>query len=119
MTNQEMKNVEQIRRQYEQTTQEKTAFDQLKELDRKVKLPTEIFGYTFGSVGALVLGTGMTMAMGLIGGGMVIGIAIGVVGIVMMSINYPIYQKILKSRKNKYAKQIFALSDLLMHKKGE
>lgn len=112
--NVELKTAEQIRSQY--IAHEKTALDELKDLDRKVKRPAHIFAYTFGSVGALVLGTGMTMAMGLIGGGMPFGIVIGVVGIAMASVNYSLYQKILKSRKDKYAKQIFALSDLLLNK---
>lgn len=86
----------------------------LKKLDQKVKNPVNIFAYTFGIVGSLVLGTGMSFAMGVIGNNnttsMVMGIIIGLVGIVMVSINYPIYKKWLSTRKQKYAFEITELA---------
>ncbi|MBO4939655.1 MAG: dihydropteridine reductase [Clostridia bacterium] len=109
-----MKQVEQIRAQY--TVKETTALDELRALDKKVKTPARVFAYTFGGVGALVMGAGMSMAMNVIGGGMVIGIVVGVVGMAMAAVNYPLYQKLLQSRKNKYAKQIFQLSDSIVNK---
>ena len=45
---------------------------------------------------------------------MLIGIIIGVVGMVMAIINYPIYEGILSSRKKKYADKIIALSEKIM-----
>lgn len=86
----------------------------LKKLDQKVKKPVNIFAYTFGIVGSLILGTGMSFAMGVIGNNdtisMIIGIIVGVVGIAMVSINYPIYKKWLLSRKQKYAFEITELA---------
>lgn len=86
----------------------------LKKLDQKVKNPVNIFAYTFGIVGSLVLGTGMSFAMGVIGNNnttsMVMGIIIGLVGIAMVSINYPIYKKWLSTRKQKYAFEITELA---------
>ncbi len=87
----------------------------LKRLDAKAKNPANIFAYTFGIVSSLVLGTGMSLAMGVIGGGtlimMVLGIVIGCLGIVGVSINYPIYKKILTNSKNKYATDIIKLAN--------
>ncbi len=85
----------------------------LRKLDRKAKLPAEIFVYTFGIVGALVLGVGMCLTMGVIGGGtaaFAVGIVVGVVGITMVSVNYPIYKKLLASRKKKFAFEITELA---------
>lgn len=86
----------------------------LKKLDAKAKLPATIFTYTFGIIGALVLGVGMCLAMKVIGGGtttmVVLGIIIGLIGILMVSINYPIYKKILAAGKNKYAYDIIKLA---------
>ena len=85
----------------------------LKKLDAKAKNPANIFAYTFGIVSSLVLGTGMSLAMGVIGNGglmMVLGIIIGLVGILGVSINYPIYKKILSNSKNKYASDIIKLA---------
>lgn len=90
--------------------------DTLCELDKKVKMPANIFAYVFGVIGALVLGTGMCFAMKVIGNIMAVGIIIGILGIAMVSVNYPIYKMILKSRKAKYSKEILELSEKIMNK---
>ena len=86
----------------------------LKKLDRQAKKGAEIFSYIFGTVFSLVLGTGMCFAMGEIGDGsitsMIIGIVIGLVGILGVSINYPIYKKILQKGKEKYGSDIIRLA---------
>lgn len=115
--------VQKIRTQY--TEKENTQLDALKELDKKVKTPANVFAYTFGTIGALVLGSGMSLTMNVIEPGKYFGITIGenmmlpgiitgLVGIAMVSVNYPIYKSILNSRRNKYADKIIALSDEIM-----
>ncbi len=63
---------------------------------------------------ALVLGVGMCLSMKVIGDGstfmMTFGIIIGVAGIVGISINYPIYKKLLESGKRQYAFEIMHLA---------
>lgn len=112
MSTAELKTVEKIRNQYTQA--EATKLDELKALDRKVKRPASIFAYVFGVVGALVLGTGMCLAMKIIGDLMALGIVVGVAGIAMVSLTYPIYKAILKSRKNKYSSKILELTNELL-----
>ena len=46
--------VEKIRSQY--TEAEHTELDDLKALDARVKKPVRAFGYTYGSIGAIVMG---------------------------------------------------------------
>lgn len=110
--------VEKIRSQY--TEQEHTELEELKALDAKVKKPAKVFGYTYGSVGAIVMGAGMSLVMTDIGtkigltATLVPGIAVGVVGLAMSCTTYPIYKKILSSRKKKYADRIMELSDRIM-----
>ncbi len=86
----------------------------LKKLDRKAKGKAHIFAYTFGVVMALVLGVGMCLSMKVIGDGstfmMTIGIVAGIVGIVGVSVNYPIYRKLLESGKKQYAFEIMQLA---------
>lgn len=86
----------------------------LKKLDAKAKLPAHIFAYTFGIIFALVLGVGMCLAMKVIGSGsdfsFISGIVIGLLGIVGVSVNYPIYKKILEIGKKKYAQDIIDLA---------
>ena len=107
--------VESVVKSYQE--KEFTKLDELKRLDSKVKLPAEIFAYVFGSIGALLLGLGMCIAMGVILAELfILGIVIGLVGIVMVTVNYFIYQKILKSRKEKYAEEVLSLSKELLNK---
>ena len=110
--------VQKIRTQY--TEKEHTPLDALKELDEKVKRPANVFAYIFGTISAIIMGSGMSLVMTDIGAQlgmtetMVPGIVIGVVGMVMAIANYPMYNKILNSRRKKYADQIISLSDRLM-----
>ena len=117
MTNVETKSIEKIRAQY--VEKDYTELDALKALDARVKRPANVFAYTYGSIGALVLGTGMCLAMGVIesiGTLMPLGIIIGLAGIGIVSSTYAIYKAILRSRKRKYSGQIFALSDSILNK---
>ena len=109
-----------IRTQYvEKTT---TELDALRALDAKVKRPALIFGYTFGSLSAIVMGAGMSLVMTDIGAmlgiasPMIPGIVVGIAGLVMALANYPITKRILASRKEKYAPEILTLSEQIMSK---
>ena len=85
----------------------------LRKLDKKAKRPATVFTYTFGILSALVAGTGMSLAMQVIGGTLpltILGILIGVVGFTCTGINYPIYKKMLESGKKKYAYEIVELA---------
>ena len=112
--------VQKIRTQY--TEKEHTGLDELKSLDTKVKRPANVFAYIFGSVSALVMGSGMSLVMTDIGQTvgiaepMIPGIVIGIAGMLMAIINYPIYKGILNARRKKYADKIIALSDKIMSK---
>ena len=112
--------VQKIRSQY--TEKESTELDALRELDAKVKRPANVFSYVFGSISAIIMGAGMSLVMTDIGATigiadpMIPGIAIGIVGMLMAIINYPIYKHIMSSRRKKYADKIVKLSDKIMSK---
>lgn len=107
-----------IRSQYAE--QDLTQLDELKALDTKVKRPPTVFAYIFGSISAIIMGSGMSLVMTELGtilgleNTMLPGIIIGVAGLAMAILNYPIYKKMLSSRRKKYSDQILALSDNLM-----
>lgn len=85
----------------------------LRKLDRKAKLPATIFTYTFGIVSSLVAGLGMCLSMQVIGGTtllIVLGIVLGIIGFAGVSVNYPIYKKLLEKGKQKYAFEIVELA---------
>ncbi|MBE6763487.1 MAG: dihydropteridine reductase [Ruminococcaceae bacterium] len=110
--------VQKIRAQY--TEKESTELDALRALDAKVRRPADVFAYIFGSIGAIVMGSGMSLVMTDIAqtvgipNPMVCGIVTGIVGLVMAVVNYPLHKRILGSRRKKYAAEILALSDTIM-----
>lgn len=110
--------VQKIRTQY--TEKQATELDALRELDAKVKRPANVFAYGFGSISAIIMGGGMSLVMTDIGSTigmentMIPGVIIGIVGMLMAIINYPIYKRILSSRRKKYADQIMKLSNKIM-----
>ncbi len=110
--------VQKIRTQY--TEKEHSDLDELKNLDKKVKRPADVFAYVFGSIGAIIMGCGMSLVMTDIGNvigineAMIPGIVIGIIGMFIVIINYPVYKGILSSRRKKYADRIIALSNKIM-----
>ena len=86
----------------------------LRKLDRKAKNPANIFAYSFGVGMTLLLGLGMCLSMGVIGDGSLMmsggGILLGVLGLVGVGVNYPIYKKLLRTGKEKYAFEIMQLA---------
>ena len=109
-----------IREHY--TEKQITDLDTLRELDAKVKRPANVFAYTFGSISAVIMGAGMSLVMTDIGAtlgiasAMIPGIAIGIIGMFMALVNYPMYKGILGNRKKKYGAEILKLSDKIMNK---
>lgn len=92
----------------------------LRKLDAKAKLPATVFAYTFGIAASLVAGVGMCLSMKVIGSGttamFILGIIIGIIGIAGMGINYPIYRKMMKNGKQKYAFEIMQLARKISEK---
>lgn len=112
MKNTEKVYAEQIAAEYSPKTTSKAVA--LRKLDNKVKKAPKIASITFGTVAMLIFGTGMCLAMKVIGAGtaaaMAVGIAIGVAGMALMAVNYPLYKKFLNARKKKYAFEIVELA---------
>ena len=97
----------------EYAPKENTKIVALRKLDRKAKQTATIFTYTVGIVSTLIAGTGLCLAMRVIGGTvplMVLGIIVGMIGFAGTGINYPIYKKILERGKRKYAFEIVELA---------
>ena len=118
----EQEEIKAIRKKY--AVQEKTEdkMEQLRRLDAAVTQKATSVSLVFGVIGALILGMGMSLAMtdigkiiGLLGGmAMLIGILIGIIGIVLVSVAYPIYNAIIKKEREKIAPEIIRLTDELM-----
>lgn len=107
-----------IRTQYME--QQAGELDALRALDSRVKRPVNVFSYIFGSVGAIIMGTGMSLVMTDLAaqlgmGDMTVpGVIIGIVGLALALVNYPIHKAWLRARKKKYAPQIIEMSDKML-----
>ena len=99
----------------EYSKKETSKINQLKKLDQKVKQFPQIFSLSFGIISSLVFGSGMCFAMKVIGESMLLGIVLGLIGILLMSVNYPMYRKILNKRKMKYGSDILRLAQEIVN----
>ena len=111
------KEVEEIRKKY--LPKEEDKMEQLRKLHAVPTQKAQAASIAIGVVGALIMGTGMSLAMTEIGAmlgsfAMVLGILIGVAGMILVALAYPIYNKILKKERNRIAPEILRLSDELM-----
>ena len=113
------KEIEAIRNRY--LPREISELDRLRKLDADVRRPANVFAYVFGIISAIIMGAGMSLIMTEIGeivkieNTMQVGIVIGVIGLILALINYPIYKAILNSRKRKYGSDILSLSDKILN----
>lgn len=118
----EQEEIKSIRQKYAQKEETEDKMTQLRRLDAAVTQKATTVSLMFGVVGALILGTGMSLAMTKLGEAMglgtgiamLIGILIGIAGIVLVCVAYPLYNRILKKEREKIAPEIIRLSDELM-----
>ena len=112
--------IENIRKKYLPVEEDKMA--QLRKLHHSASQKAQTCSIAVGVIGALVMGTGMSLAMTDLGEilgsyarfAMLIGIVIGIVGMVLVALAYPIYNHVLKMQREKIAPEILRLSDELL-----
>ena len=109
--------LERIRKKY--LPQEPDKMEQLRRLDRGASQKAQAGAIALGVIGTLVLGTGMSLCMtklsGFLGGtAMFIGIPVGIAGIILIALAYPLYNHILKKERQRIAPEILRLTDELM-----
>ena len=118
----EQAEIKQIRDKYTKPTEVEDKMARLRQLDASVTNTAQAVALVFGIIGALILGFGMSLIMtdlaNILGPfrdmAMVIGIVIGIVGGVLASLAYPIYNVIVKAKRKKLAPEIIRLTDELM-----
>ena len=108
----EQDEVKQIRKKY--MPKEADKMEQLRRLDRGVTRKGAAVSIVMGIIGALTLGIGMCCAMVWMGQWFVPGIVIGIVGIILVSLAYPLYTHITQKEREKVAPEILRLTDELM-----
>lgn len=92
--------------------QEESPLKQLRRLDKQAEQPGLLISITIGIIGTLLLGIGMCCTIEWTNY-FVHGIAIGIIGIVLIAAAYPVYKKITDIQREKIAPQILELSKKL------
>ena len=113
--------VEDIRKKY--LPKEEDKMEQLRKLHAVPTQKAQAASLAVGVIGALIMGTGMSLAMTDIGQmlgshrelSMLIGILIGLVGMVLVAFAYPLYNRVLRKEREKIAPEILRLSDELLN----
>lgn len=113
----QQKEIEAIRKKY--LPKEADKMEQLRKLHQVPTQKAQAASLAVGIIGTLIMGIGMSLAMTDIGSAlgslaMVIGIAIGIVGMVLVALAYPIYNRVLQKQREKIAPEILRLSDELL-----
>ena len=104
--------VQRIREKY--LPQEEDKMAQLRRLDRSVTQKGTAMSLAVGISSALILGIGMCCCMVWADGWFIPGIVIGLIGIMGVSMAYPLYSRITKKEREKIAPEIIRLTDELM-----
>ena len=109
--------IEEIRKKYLPPEQDK--MEQLRRLHAIPTQKAQAASLAVGIIGTLIMGTGMSLAMTDIGtvlGGlaMVLGIAVGIAGMVLVALAYPLYNRVLKKERERIAPEILRLTDELL-----
>lgn len=116
----EQEEIKAIRKKYATPEEIEDKMAQLRRLDAAVTQKATTVSLVFGIIGALIMGIGMSLIMTDIGKmlgttlALIVGIGIGIIGIVLVCIAYPIYNRTLKKEREKIAPEIIRLSDELM-----
>lgn len=109
--------VEKIRKKYIQPQESK--LDQLRKLDASAHQKAQSVAIALGVIGCLILGTGMSLFLTELGAllgnlAMVLGVLVGLVGIVLVALAYPVYNRILKKERERIAPEILRLTEELL-----
>ena len=109
--------VEHIRKKY--LPREEDKMEQLRALHQIPTRKAQACSIALGTVGALILGTGMSLFMTDLGAAlgapaMLIGIPIGIVGMLLIALAYPVYNRVLKKERERLAPEILRLTDELL-----
>ena len=116
----EQEELRRIRQKYQ--PQEEDKMTRVRELDTKVTQKSTSVSLVFGIAGVLIMGFGMSLVMTELGAilgmqdliSMIVGIFVGLIGIVLLALAYPVYNKVLKKERENAASEILRLTEELM-----
>lgn len=109
--------IEQIRKKYLPKEEDKMA--QLRKLHSSATQKAQAWSIALGVIGALVLGTGMSLVMTDLGNVLgefclVVSILVGLVGLIAVALAYPLYIQVLKNERERIAPEVLRLTEELL-----
>lgn len=109
--------IEAIRKKYLPKEEDKMA--QLRKLHAVPTQKAQAASLAVGIIGTLILGTGMSFCMTDIGAAlgslaMILGVIVGLAGVILVALAYPIYSKTLQIERKKIAPEILQLTEDLL-----
>lgn len=115
----EQEEIKKIREKYALSEQAEDKMEQLRRLDSGVTKKGTVVSLIIGILGSLIMGVGMSIAMTEIGEllgkfSMLVAVCVGIAGLVLVILAYPIYMGITKKERKKIAPEILRLTDELM-----
>ena len=113
----QQKEIEGIRKKY--LPKEEDKMEQLRKLHAIPNRKARAAALAVGIIGTLIMGAGMSFIMTEIGAALgslaiALGVFMGIVGMVLVALAYPLYNRVLKNHREKIAPQILSLSDELL-----
>lgn len=118
----EQEEIKNIRKKYAAPEASEDKMERLRWLDKSVTDKATTKALIVGIIGALIMGTGMSLVMTDFGevlgayqnAALYIGILVGIVGIVLVCLAYPIYNRVMKKERARIAPEILQLTEELM-----
>lgn len=109
--------IENIRKAYLPPQEDK--MEQLRRLHHSATQKAQAASIAIGILGALIMGTGMSLVMTELGAllgelAMVLGIPVGLAGMILVALAYPVYNRVLKKERERIAPEILRLTEELL-----
>lgn len=108
----EQAEVKRIRSKY--APKEETPLERLQRMDAAVTNKATARAIAFGVIGTLILGLGMSCCMVFSSAWFIPGIIVGLIGIIAVSLTYPLYNRTLQKERDRIAPEILRLTEELM-----
>jgi len=108
----EQAEIKRIRSKY--LPREENKLEQLQRLDASVTQKAAMHAIVVGVVGALILGLGMSCCMVFSSDWFIPGIVIGLIGMVVVAVAYPLYNAVLMKERKRIAADVLRLTDELL-----
>lgn len=116
-TESERREIEDIKKQYAAAPEKEDKLEMLRRMNKRVTQPPLIVALIIGIAGTLVMGLGMTMVLEW--NILVWGVVVGLAGVAIAAVAYPVYKAFLHRNKRKYGARIIELSDELLHREEQ